>query len=59
MRAGRNYLNDLTGYTFFLLLPLISMAIERPSTVHEVYLKGTDYELHVYRIYGKPLAPLV
>ncbi|MGA1861512.1 hypothetical protein OWM07_01305 [Deferribacter thermophilus] len=29
------------------------LAVERPSTVHDVYFKGTDYELHVYKIYGR------
>ncbi|MEF3254713.1 MAG: hypothetical protein K6348_03990 [Deferribacterales bacterium] len=37
-----------------ILAPSILFAdIVRPSTVHEVFLKGTDYELHVFRIYGK------
>lgn len=36
-----------------LLLPLTLHALNRPSLQHEVYLQGTDYELHIYRIYGK------
>lgn len=30
-----------------------AFAVERPSTKHDVYFKGTDYELNVYRIYGR------
>lgn len=28
-------------------------AAERPSTKHEVHFKGTDYELNIYKIYGR------
>jgi hypothetical protein len=36
-----------------LLIPFTIFAVDRPSSKHEVYLQGTDYELHIYRIYGK------
>lgn len=38
---------------FALLIPITLLAQDRPSLKHEVYLQGTDYELHIYRIYGK------
>jgi len=34
----------------FLLYPALSFAQKK---VHSVYFEGTDYELHIYRIYGK------
>jgi len=39
--------------TFLMLVCLQSFAVERPSTTHEVFYKGTDYELNIYRIYGR------
>ncbi len=39
-------------YLFLLTLPLYAK-IKRPSTVHLVYFKGSDYELDVYKIYGR------
>lgn len=36
-----------------ILLSFTAFAVERPSTEHEVYFKGTDYELNIYRIYGR------
>lgn len=38
-------------------IPLSTFALERPSVKHDVFLQGTDYELHVYRIYGKEPGP--
>ncbi|BAI80447.1 conserved hypothetical protein [Deferribacter desulfuricans SSM1] len=34
-------------------LNILAGEIKRPSTVHNVYFKGSDYELHVYKIYGR------
>ena len=31
----------------------VCFAVERPSTKQEVFFKGTDYELNIYRIYGR------
>ncbi|MCA1981136.1 MAG: hypothetical protein LDL10_06315, partial [Calditerrivibrio sp.] len=36
-----------------ILIPISIFAVERPSVKHDIFLQGTDYELHVYRIYGK------
>lgn len=36
-----------------LLTATALFAQERPYTKREVYLEGTDYELHVYRLYGR------
>ncbi|GAB7140345.1 hypothetical protein RsTz2092_02930 [Deferribacterales bacterium RsTz2092] len=33
----------------------IAADVKRPSQVHKVYFEGTDYELHVYSIYGRRL----
>ncbi|MGD9807613.1 MAG: M99 family carboxypeptidase catalytic domain-containing protein [Deferribacterales bacterium] len=30
-----------------------ALAVERPSKTHETFFKGTDYELNIYRIYGR------
>lgn len=38
---------------FALIIPIALFAVDRPSLKHEVYLEGTDYELHIYSIYGK------
>ncbi len=35
------------------LMTISALAVERPSKEHDVYFKGTDYELNVYRIYGR------
>jgi hypothetical protein len=37
----------------FVLFSAAVSANERPFTKHEVFFKGTDYELNVYRIYGR------
>ncbi|PLX70840.1 MAG: hypothetical protein C0602_04875 [Denitrovibrio sp.] len=31
----------------------VCFAVDRPSTKHEVFFTGTDYELNIYRIYGR------
>ncbi len=42
------------SFLFIVILTQVASAkINRPSTVHQVFLKGTEYELHVYRIYGR------
>lgn len=38
---------------FALIIPITLFAVDRPSLKHEVYLEGTDYELHIFKIYGK------
>ncbi|MCX8085204.1 MAG: M14/M99 family metallopeptidase [Calditerrivibrio sp.] len=40
-------------FLVIFLIPLWGSPLDRPSVKHEVYLEGTDYELHIYRIYGK------
>ncbi len=37
----------------FLLISSYSYANDRPSNNHEVFFKGTDFELHVYNIKGR------
>ncbi|HKJ88263.1 MAG TPA: M14/M99 family metallopeptidase, partial [Gammaproteobacteria bacterium] len=31
----------------------VAQAVERPSTQHEVHFAGTNYELNIYRVYGR------
>lgn len=43
---------------FITLILLLSVTVtglaeERPSTKHEVYFEGTDYELNIYKINGR------
>ncbi|MGA1845770.1 M14/M99 family metallopeptidase [Deferribacter abyssi] len=38
---------------FTFSFPLNAADVKRPSTIHKVYFKGSDYELHVYKIYGR------
>lgn len=43
---------------FLILITLLiafstAYAVERPSKSHEVHFKGTDYELNIYKIYGR------
>jgi|Deesub1362B_J571_1020462.scaffolds.fasta_scaffold00011_78 hypothetical protein len=38
---------------FTLIFPVSVIAKNRTKTEHLVYLKGTSYELHVYKIYGR------
>lgn len=44
-------------YFLIVIITVITLssayAVERPSTKHEVFFKGTDYELNIYRIYGR------
>ncbi|MFB6260851.1 MAG: M99 family carboxypeptidase catalytic domain-containing protein, partial [Thiohalorhabdaceae bacterium] len=35
------------------LAPSPALAVERPSSEHEVYFGGSNYELNVYRLYGR------
>lgn len=37
----------------FIVLALSAHATERPSSEHNVYFEGTDYELNVFKIYGR------
>ncbi len=41
----------LTILAALIALPIY--AVERPNTVHEVFFKGTNYELDVYRVNGR------
>lgn len=36
-----------------LLIAAVSFAQDRPYKEHEVYFKGTNYELNIYKIYGR------
>ena len=36
-----------------LLVTSVSFAQKRPYTKHETHFKGTDYELNIYKIYGR------
>lgn len=40
---------------FFLVILCFSsaFAVERPSKTHEILFEGSDYELHIYRVYGR------
>jgi hypothetical protein len=40
---------------FFLVISYFSsaFAIDRPSKSHEIFFQGTDYELNIYRIFGR------
>ncbi len=42
-----------TLFTLLFLVTSIYAQNKRPFTKHEVFLKGSEYELHVYRIYGR------
>lgn len=43
----------LTCILILIVLTLSVHATERPSSEHNVYFEGTDYELNVYKIYGR------
>ena len=45
-------------FLYILVIAMVSIVvcsneIERPSTEHNVYFRGTDYEVNVYKVFGR------
>jgi len=46
-------MKELLIVLLLIFTAVTAFAVQRPATKHEVYFEGTDYELNIYRIYGR------